>query len=96
MLSEEYDFDNLYRNAKAALIDIARKSYEGARNVHDEVTKIITKYNYIEDIGFMNHILDDFVELLRESTSSTLKFSQAINLYQDFLHKRKLKKLDEI
>lgn len=99
MLSEEYDdddFDNLYRNAKAALIDIARKSDEEARNVHDEVTKIITKYNYIEDIGFMNHILDDVIELLRGSTSSALKFSQAINLYQDLFYKRKLKKLDEL
>lgn len=98
MLSEDYDdddFDNLYRNSKAALIDIARESDEGAKIVYDKVKNIMTEYDNIEDIGFMNHILDDVAELLRGATSAPLKFSQAVILHTRLSQLRRIKELDD-
>lgn len=98
MLSEDYDdddFDNLYRNAKAALINIARDSDGGAKSVYNGVTQIMTEYDYIEDIGFMNHVLDDVIKILREENSAPLQFSQAVELHSSLSQKRRMQELND-
>ncbi len=91
MLWEKYDdddFDNLYRNAKAALSNIAAQSEETVKYVHVEVKKVMNNYDHVADIGFMNHILDDTSERSREVQSVPLTFRDALEKYKELEDKR--------
>lgn len=79
------DFENLYRSTKNALISIAKESKTQAIRVVRIVNQTIKANESINNIGFMNNIIEQIKSDARYKNYSAYSLEEALTLYDTII-----------